>query len=218
MTDDRFTDGRQLGPQLRSFVLANLWAAFEGGDRNARWQRTLNLLGPEAQPRWRLRRLYEADAPRFEPRSLHRPGGCAHTLVRGPRCGQTCNRRATHHQRVTDPDTGRWELLGWCGADRGDAAEALRREQSLRRIPVPAPTTGGLLPCYIAASNWPQIYAAARPGWQPPVEGIAADDWPAPVDMPTFGRPALQVLSGQRDDSQRDRQEGALPRLRLVRS
>jgi hypothetical protein len=220
MTDERFDDGRQRGHELRSFIVAYYWARFEGGDKDAAWIRTKTLAGFTAHrfgaqhTSYRLREAYRSDAPRFEPANFrHAQPTCPAPMLRGPRVGEPCGKAGTYSFRVTDPATGEWELRGWCSRHRAEAERARRYEQTVKK-PEPLPNTGGLLPCYIPASNWPDIYTAASPGWKPPSIGLCADNWPVMARVVAHERPKFEALDGGGDSSDAD--DATLPALRLV--
>jgi hypothetical protein len=216
MADKRFEDGRSKGPELRALLIAYFWCQFDFSDRDARWQRTLELCGltNERSGKPQLRELFRADAPRFEPwdRDAWRRIGCEMILIRGPRTGDKCGKNATCSFRVTEPDTGEWAIKGWCTnhSIEGDRVYRLERAQT---FPEPLPNTGGLLPCYLKASNWPDIYTAASYGWKPPAIGIVADDWPTLRKVWVQLAPQLTALDGDGEDS-----DLPVPSLRLVMS
>lgn len=208
MTDKRFDDGRRMGSDLRNFVVAYLWAAFENPtDSDARYQRTKELAGIISDrpgiklDGYRLRSLYAADAPRYEPRSLYEHALCPVPMQRGPRTGEPCGKRGSMSFRVTDSVTGEWEIQGWCRNHQAFANAARAAEMSTPK-PEPLPNTGGLLPGYIRAKNWPDLYVAAKPSWKPPSIGIDANDWPVLAKVAEKAViPQFEVLAGGSEDS-----------------
>lgn len=219
MADSRFDDGRYRGHQLRELAIAYLWARFEGGDKETVWQRTLTLAGlrrpydPTGQNG--LRELYRADAPRYEPPNFHRQHlACPVLMVRGPRVGQACGRPTNLSGRITDIETGEWTIVGWCSRHRLEGMHALQEERSVRPRREPFPNTGGLLPCHIAATNWPDIYRSGDPAWVPPAVGIRADDWPILTRVQEQQRPRFESIDG---DHETTGTVAAVPRLQLVR-
>jgi hypothetical protein len=225
MADNRFEDGRRKGPELRQLVIAYTWARFEipGPDDDQVGKlhdRILVLAGLAARlrPSIGFRELIRADAPRFEPPGPRFGGsswGCPSLMTRGPRAGESCGKRPSLSFRVTDPATGEWEDRGWCTRHRVDADQewAAERGRVAAGVPTPLPNVGGLLPCYIRASNWPDLYESASIGWTPPEIGIVADDWPVLAKVHEHAPPQLKVLDG---DSETDDDVVAVPRLRLV--
>ncbi|WP_333745728.1 hypothetical protein [Streptomyces sp. IBSBF 2950] len=56
------------------------------------------------------------------------------------------------------------------------------------------PNAGGLLPCYYEA-NWAGLYEHYTwEGWEPPVYGVRADDWPVPGKEPVPQRARLRLV------------------------
>lgn len=222
MADERFDDGRHKGYELRSFIVAYRWARFEGGDHETIWARTKVLAGLTAHgdnlTGHRLKELYRADAPRYEPASMTdwRQHRCTVPMMRGPRTGEPCGKRPDLTGRITDPDTGEWEIRGWCSRHRDIGERVLRYERTVPKRE-PYPNVGGLLPCYIRASNWPDIYAAASYGWKPPSVGIEADDWPVMrrVVANAVLQPKFTALDGGGETTGTDAE---IPALRLVTS
>lgn len=222
MGDARFGDGREMGPELRQFLLGWCWAQFEEPvDRMAAWKRCLTLAGlsgrrssRESASYWRWMGLLRADAPRYQPPDWYGFRQCEAVMLRGPRAGEVCGRSAGLTFRVTDPATGVWRMSGWCSdkRHRAEGAALERVQRAYRQLPVPPPNVGGLLPCYIPASNWPDLYAAAASyGWKPPAVGIVADDWPVMEKVLAAARPRLVALDGDCEGG-----AGELPALRLV--
>jgi len=218
MADERFHDGRSHGHDLRSFIVAHYWARFESKDSDTAWTRTKDLAGVTSSrlghkmTGHRIRELFRADAPRFEPPFAWRVSCCA-LMLRGPRTGEPCGRSASLSFKVTDAATGEWDTQGWCSRHRLDGERAARCERTKVVTVEPTPNIGGLLPCYIRASNWPELYESSRPGWKPPKIGIVADDWPVLARVVAHERPVLSVLDGDDEES-----DVALPALRLVSS
>jgi hypothetical protein len=216
MADERFADGRPKGPELRHLIVAYYWSRFEGGDKEDRWQRTLTLAGLQGPSRrFRVQEVFRADAPRYEQYDAWRFRQCPSLMTRGPRKGEPCGKEGTRSFHVTDPATGEWEARSWCYRHKVDADEEYDAERARKRagFPIPLPNVGGLLPCYIRASNWPDLYTWASYRWTPPEIGIIADDWPvlAKVASKHMPKPQLHVLDGDGESS-----DGDVPALRLV--
>ena len=196
--DPRFPEN---GPNTRLLAVTMLWVA--GIERVAgtkeQWDRVCTLLRLSQQG---LGEMFRQDLPRWE--SGWQAGlslaVCEAPMIRRDVCG-----RATRTVfKVTDPADGTWRMAGFCPRHQEFAAERRRAELALRRaggVPVPAPNTGGLLPCYLGG-NWADIYAyAGRPGWKPPAEGLRADDWPVLARVAGHAPPKLVVLPGDGEDA-----------------
>jgi len=90
-----------------------------------------------------------------------------------------CGAGSHHRVLEKDPRTG-WVTAHWFCKRHKDHADRVTeqvREQN-EQAPEPIPNTGGLLPCYFKA-DWEKVYRHYRRGWEPPVYGLAADDWPS---------------------------------------
>lgn len=193
-SDPRFVDGRDSGTALREFINAWLWARFEhGADRDPMWAALRDRI-PGSRNQHYLWGIYAADAPRYQPPFEY---GCVVPKTRGPNAGKPCNRSGSTF-RVTDPATGEWRMATFCKHHTLEADAARAAEKALVNVPEPLPNVGGLLPSYIKARNWPDMYARARHGWKPPYVGIVADDWPVmakAVKAPVV-KAGLTVLDG----------------------
>ena len=169
--DERFNNGHST-PDVRAFIETYWWAKLANPD--AWWAEMHRLAGRERGDYW-ARSIYREDAPRWEP-DEERRFGCDVML---PIAKRPCGRSGAS-ERVTDPETGQWRMLTRCGKHGGWNAPEFLAERLLdkTRIPKPHPNRGGMLPSYIRANNWPDLYAVARLQWEPPAVGIVADDWP----------------------------------------
>ena len=226
-TDDRFTPARRDARDAREFINAWLITSYAISDHHAAFTETLRRTGLDRPYGWRG--VVSRDSPRFDGlRDLHQRR-CPVPKTRGPRVGEPCGGPQSHQTRVTDPETGEWTYQGWCRQHESHWRIMAAREKTLTNVPEPMPNAGGLLPCYIHASNWPDVYAWARPDWKPPYVGICADDWPvmgkavkAPLmkvalslvadPEPTAGCPANAIELGSREPATPP------PSLRLVTS
>lgn len=197
--DPRFVDGRERGEDLREFITAWFWARYEHGTvQDAVWKSLRARIRRSGDQHY-LWGLYRADAPRFEP-SWEAYRRCEVPKTRGPNTGEPCGRANGTTFRVTNPATGEWRLATFCRQHDEHGRAARAAEQALVNVPEPLPNTGGLLPSYIGASNWPDMYAGARRGWKPPYVGIVADDWPVLAKATTapVGKLGLTVIEGGR--------------------
>lgn len=220
--DDRFLEGR--ASRTRDFINAWLVTRYSISDHDAAFKETLRRTGLDQYQGWWL--LVSEDAPRYEWRHPNKARGCAAPKTRGPNAGQPCDRFPSISFRVTDPATGEWTIQGWCRQHEQLSGPVRARERSLANVPEPVPNTGGLLPCYIRANNWPDVYVWARNGWKPPFVGIVADDWPvmAKAAAAPVTRLSLKAIDGGRDTqpdavtlwSAGDRADTPPPALRLV--
>ncbi|MGW3954035.1 hypothetical protein ACWEKM_24645 [Streptomyces sp. NPDC004752] len=73
-----------------------------------------------------------------------------------------------------------------------DTSRIALRRLIIKDLPRENPDRGGLLPCYFDA-DWLHIYrwATTRTTWQPPAQGLRADDSPAPPPQ----RPRLHLVA-----------------------
>jgi hypothetical protein len=216
--DDRFNDGRERGHELREFITAYWVAVYRVGGKEA-FDETLRRLAhanydPEGRHAWR--QLLRDDAPRYadvERRNIYRR--CPTLKTRGPNAGQPCGKPPARSFRVTNPDTGEWKLQGWCRNHEADGRVMWARERAMTNVPEPMPNVGGLLPSYIKATNWPDLYVSQSSQWKPPYVGIVADDWPvmAKVAKPPLMKVALTSIAGGSELT-----DAPAPALRLVTS
>lgn len=192
--DERFTSGHST-PEVRAFIEAYWWAKAHQPDDW--WAEMHRLAERKREDRWALR-IYRADAPRWEP-DEERRFGCDVML---PIAKRPCGRSGAS-ERVTDPETGKWRILTRCGKHGGWNAPEFLAERRLDKslLPKPHPNRGGMLPSYIRANNWPDLYLSARHGWEPPAVGIVADDWPVMEKvigepMPKLTKADLRLIPG----------------------
>lgn len=214
--DERFIDGRPRGTELREFITAFWITKWQIGDHHkaiAEARRRTCSVRAHQGTKWPWRWLLEADAPRFEPRDLS-SWVCQTIKTRGPKAGEPCGRPGGICHRVTDPETGEWAIRRWCNAHRNEGDLLWARERELSSVPEPLPNVGGLFPSYLKASNWPDLYASARPSWKPPYVGIVADDWPilAKTADPPRTKPQFQTITGEAEQTG----HRPVPALRLV--
>lgn len=214
MNDPRFEDGRPMGGTLRFYVVAFHWASFEQRTGNTTFAAPRRILAwnqPEDANRWST--LIAADAPRYEPYPYRRTR-CAVPLTTGPRAGQPCNLVAVKSWPIHEPN-GEWHRQGWCRKHLHIGKPIIARDQATD-WPPPRPNVGGLLPAHIPATNWPEVYAAARTGWTPPDCGVNADnwDWLPRVQFHLAGKPALRLVRGDGPDDLPTEHDP--PPLRLV--
>lgn len=185
---------------VRALAFALAWARANDA---MTWPDVMHAAGWDENDRgWmHVRSAIAEDAPRFEPPNMHaREVPCEAPMIRrvGP-----CGKRATMHVRVTDRVTGRWRLGGWCGRHRGDYLVAVREQQrafASKTIPTPAPNVGGLLALYHPSRSWPDWYAWAKPGWEPPALGLNPNDWPVLEEVHRYLPPALKAIDGGREE------------------
>ena len=195
-SDERFSNGYST-PAVRELIEVYWWALYLNPCDYRGEMRRRSGRSPSGFSPW-IRSVYRADAPRWEP-DLRTGFGCDVEL---PRAKRPCGRGGAS-SRVTDPSTGEWRIITRCRSHGGYNAPEFIAERSLDKasIPIPHPNRGGVLPSYIRASNWPALYAAARPGWTPPAVGIIADDWPVMMrvvgdPLPSVGRSDLRLIPG----------------------
>ncbi len=196
-SDERFNNGHST-PEVRTFIELYWWAKLSKPDD---WWAEMHRLAGRKQAEYWARMIYREDAPRWEPSGLrshvHRTCDVMLPIAKRP-----CGRSGTTG-RVTDPQTGQWQMLTRCGKHGGWNAPEFLAERLLdkTRIPKPHPNRGGMLPSYISANNWPDLYAVARPQWEPPAVGIIADDWPVMErvigeSMPKLSKADLRLIPG----------------------
>jgi hypothetical protein len=115
-------------------------------------------------------------------------------MVRRETCGKAGNRSVN----VPNPVDGTWRINWYCSAHRELREQVIAEQRALTQaggIPEPLPNRGGLLPCYLRW-NWPDLYAAASPGWKPPAVGIRADDWPTLAKVAVLAPPEFTLVVG----------------------
>jgi hypothetical protein len=208
--DDRFD-----GPQRRTRTFINTWliTRYSIPDHDEAFKETLRRTGDDRQYGWWS--LVRGDAPCYRAKEANRYG-CIIPKTRGINAGKPCGKSGTTF-RVTDPATGEWRMETYCRTLHADAGRIMyARERSLVNVPEPKPNHGGLLPCYIKANNWPDLYVWANSTWKPPYVGICADDWPVMAKVATapLTKVTLSALEGGRESAP----SGASPTLRLVKS
>lgn len=210
--DDRFPASGS-GRSFREFVITAIWVTgIERPPKGERLKRVADLLGLTD---WRFKDLIASDVPRWEPEDTSWRWGdrpCPAPMIR--RAG-TCDRNGNHEIRVTDPATGQWRREWYCSRHHDAARQVEAHQKQLRDaggIPDPLPNRGGLGPCYLSW-NWPDQYAAAKPGWKPPKVGICADDWPVMAKVVNQPSPTLAVLAGDGEAADWD---GEAPGLKLL--
>jgi hypothetical protein len=208
--DERFDDARR----TREFINAWLITRYSAADHDAAFKETLRRIGADRPYGWYG--IVSDDAPRYDGLKGNKHRRCPVPKTRGPRAGQPCGGSPAHQTRVTDEKTGEWTLQGWCRQHESHWRTMSARERTLTNVPEPLPNRGGLLPCYIRANNWPDVYVWAMSSWKPPYVGICADDWPvmAKVAKAPLTKVALSALDGGREAAP----TGASPALRLVTS
>jgi len=216
--DERFVamNGRE-ADDLREFITVFLLQQARAGKITWRTLYEQATAGRyRAQIGYWQRSIIRADLPRYappEPRGYGRP--CPVPKTRGKNAGQPCGRHYVVAHRVTDPETGEWQLTGWCRTHEAYSRAAIAREKSLTNVPEPLPNTGGLLPSYLPNYDWRLMYERADERWKEPYVGIVADQWPvlAKTQTAPVGKPALTSLDGGGDDKG---PVGPPPALRLV--
>jgi len=221
---DAFNDPRfpSRGPDTRMLVVTALWVArIERVPAGKQWDRVRDLLRLDL---YGLQQMFRQDAPRWEPPpedGIDYGGStCEAPMIR--RAGLCDHRPRSIAFRVTNPADGTWQMIGFCTRHRAYAAEVNRAERvrcQAGTLPVPAPNTGGLLPCYLGGSleSWAESYKHARSGWRPPAEGLLADDWPVTakvVRAASAAPPKLELLAGEGEGATGT--DGS-PVLRIVR-
>ncbi len=109
-----------------------------------------------------------------------------------------CGARSRHRVLEKDPRTG-WVTAHWFCKRHHEHAERVAAQVKAQneQAPEPIPNRGGLLPCYFKA-DWEKVYRHYRPRWNPPVYGLAADDWPtAEQAIRPMKRSRLRVIDGE---------------------
>jgi hypothetical protein len=200
--DHRF-DTATRGPELRNLASAFIWAYGAEGLRGKEWQnRVGQIMGfglpGDAYTNHNWQNLVRHDAPRYEAPNLRIHNlKCEAPMIRRDRCDSP---RTTLSFRVTDAPTGEWRVVGYCSKHREEGRKVAAMERARMaagNIPEPNPNVGGLLPCHVQIKQWPDFYAWASPGWEPPKLGIRADDWPVLTKVAIHTPPALSVIEGE---------------------
>ncbi len=193
--------------RTREFLNAWFITQYSVTNHDEAFTETLRRIGADRRYGWYG--IVHEDIPRYRPPDWH-VWRCQAPKTRGANTGQPCGRSAGHRVRVTDPTTGEWTMGAWCTAHADYARIMKAREAALTDVPEPRPNSGGLLPSYIRASNWPDLYRWTDPRWTPPYVGIIADDWPVlvkaiepprtgsatPPDADDSCGPALRLIKG----------------------
>jgi hypothetical protein len=205
--DDRFDASQR---KTRDFINAWLITRYGISDHDEAFKETLRRTGNDRQFGWWS--LVRGDAPGYHWKGPQR-WGCAIPKTRGPNTGKPCGKSGRSF-RVTDPATGEWDVRTYCSQHKHEGDRMWARERALTNVPEPMPNHGGLLPCYIRASNWPDLYAWADSSWKPPYVGICADDWPVMGKVATapLTKVTLSALEGGRESAP----TRETPALRLV--
>jgi hypothetical protein len=207
----RVYDDKDLDPGTRELAHALAWLQLRDPARHdtsdSIVRRVGYLLGRDRVGRWRHQQLFADDAPRYEkPRAMHhgqclgprvhpyRPRGAPRPPAQpGPLvCGDRGQISVPERSLVT----GQILQVHWFCRRHADHAKHVRaRVAQAGDPPPPVPNTGGRLPRYFIPDAFERIYATMRPGWQPPIYGLCADDWPregTPILVPK--RPRLSLV------------------------
>lgn len=137
----------------------------------------------------------EARARRLPPPIVHVPPG--YTPPKDWRTEDgVCGADSHHRVLEKDPRTG-WVTAHWFCKRHKDHADRVAEQVRAQNetAPEPIPNRGGLLPCYFKA-DWERVYRHYRRGWEPPVYGLCADDWPTPGQALTVSRSRLRLIAG----------------------
>lgn len=131
------------------------------------------------------------------------PAGTAPSWKPAP-VGAVCGGSANPEFKVIERDlrTG-WETVHWfCTRHKDQAARVRAQVERAGEPPVPVPNVGGLLPCYFKAP-WERMYSKLDPGWELPIYGLCADDWPATPEAAQLvpKRPRLRLIIGELVDA-----------------
>ncbi|HEX6359502.1 hypothetical protein [Actinophytocola sp.] len=207
-----------LEPGTRELALAMAWAQLRDPTRHTTndslMRRVGFLLGRDRMGRWRHSQLFADDAPRYEPPRAVHSGSCVGPRVRpyrargappppAPTGPLVCGDRAQISVRERSPVTGQIVKVHWYCRRHAKHADTVR--EHLARAgepPPPLPNKGGRLPRYFTPKGLAKIYASVRPGWEPPIYGLCADDWPSdglPVLVPKRPRLSLVVMEASDD-------------------
>jgi len=203
--DGRFTTmSSRDGDELREFITVFLLMQARG--EKITWQRLYDRLTAgryRAQLGWWHRGILRADLPRYAPVDPPNYRQCPVPKTRGKNAGKPCGRSYVVSHRITDPETGEWQLMGWCRDHEPHGRILIAREKALTDVPEPLPNTGGLLPSYLPNYDWQVMYERIDERWTPPYVGIVADDWPvlARTQTAPVGKPSLTSLDGGREEA-----------------
>lgn len=106
-----------------------------------------------------------------------------------------CGAPGKHRVLEKLPDTGWYRWHWFCQRHRDHVARVQEQVKAQNEVaPEPIPNAGGLLPCYFEA-NWVGLYRHYTwDGWEPPVYGVRADDWPIPGKQPVPQRARLRLV------------------------
>lgn len=107
-----------------------------------------------------------------------------------------CGAPGKHRALELLPGTG-WHKYYWFCQRHQPHAMRVREQVKAQNAaaPEPIPNAGGLLACYFEA-DWVGIYRHyAWDGWEPPVYGVRADDWPIPGKQPVPQRARLRLVA-----------------------
>lgn len=209
--DDRFPPPTG-SVDVRQFVVTALWVVgIETVKETEEWYaRMCSLLPGGSNGFWGAIR---EDAPRWRPEGERRWGGpCLAPMIRRDACGKIGRREVC----VTDPADGTWERRYYCRKHADVANQVVAAQKVLHAsgtLPEPVPNAGGLLPSYLA-SDWPEHYRRARPGWKPPTVGVFADDWPASTKAVVAQPMKLTAITG---DGQEEEWGGEAPTLKVIK-
>jgi hypothetical protein len=113
--------------------------------------------------------------------------------------GAVCGARPNPELHVVERDlrTG-WQVDHWfCTRHKDQAARVRAQVEAAGEPPVPVPNVGGLLPCYFKAP-WQRMYSSMARGWEAPVYGLCADDWPTTPEAAQLvpKKPRLRLIVG----------------------
>ncbi|MFF8610874.1 hypothetical protein ACF06X_33750 [Streptomyces sp. NPDC015346] len=208
-----FRDNRA-DTESRQLLLAVAYAVTmaELNDDTSVWAAARAALGtPRNRHRYHFQELVRRDLPRYEapgyrwgddpmqglcagPRVRPHPDGAEDFRNRLNVCGAPASEYAVEKQL----DTG-WHKNHWfCPRHRDHLTRVCTQVAAQNAAaPPPIPNRGGLLPCYFE-SDWLRVYrwATGHEGWEPPVYGLRADDWPVPGQDPLPQRARLRLVLG----------------------
>lgn len=144
-------------------------------------------------------------APRLRPyRSRLWPGATAQDIAEQAKrddedfrnTKSVCGATASEYAVEKLPGTGWYRLHYFCTAHQDHLARVRQQVAAQNELaPAPIPNAGGLLPSYFTA-DWVTVYRHYRgEHWNPPVYGMAADDWPVPGREPVAPRARLRLAA-----------------------